>query len=122
MSYSYTGAIERVIDGDTVVIRVDLGFSVWMIHSFRLLGCNAREHTMPGGKEATANLETLLPVASVVGVSSVKNDKYMRYDAAITLADGRDLVTVLVDSQWASPWNGEGAKPIPPWPRTAPSP
>jgi micrococcal nuclease len=112
--------VARVIDGDTVALDVDLGFGVWVLgRSFRLLGCNAREHDAPGGPEATANLAALLPVGTQVSVTSVHDDKYGgRYDASITLPDGRDLTSVLVSEQWAAPWDGIGPKPVPPWPRT----
>lgn len=125
--YTYNAQVVRVVDGDTVELDVDLGFGVWKRAiggagdecSFRLLGCNAREHDAPGGQEAIANLRTLLPVGATVTVTSVKNDKFGgRFDALITLPDGRDLTSLLVATQWAAAWNGRGAKPVPPWPRT----
>ncbi len=132
---SFTAVVSDVIDGDTIKLAVrlqksrgkdaDLGFSVyresgWLVlhYSFRLLGCNAAEHGTPGGDAATANLRTLLPVGTVVTVHSVSNDKYSRYDASVTLPSGEDLVTYLIAHQWAAPWNGQGPKPVPPWPRT----
>ncbi len=115
----YGAQVARVIDGDTVVLDVDLGFGVWQRDQhFRLHGCNAREHAQAGGAEALANLQSLLPVGSSVTVTSVKPDKFGgRYDALITLPDGRDLTQVLVASGWAAAWNGEGHKPVPAWPR-----
>lgn len=121
MDRTYPGAhVVRVIDGDGVVLDVDLGYNLWVRgQSFRLAGCNAREHTMPGGREATLNLAALLPPGTAVTLTSVKPDKFGgRYDAHITLPDGTDLVTKLVVDQWAAPWEGKGPKPVPPWPRT----
>jgi endonuclease YncB( thermonuclease family) len=117
--YHYEAVAVRVIDGDTVVLTVSLGFDTWVHNrTFRLLGCNAREHADPGGADATANLAALLPPGAVVDIMSVKPDKFGgRYDAQVTLADGRDLVTLLIEQQWAAPWNGRGRKPVPPWPR-----
>lgn len=132
---TFRGTIRQVIDGDTVKLSVrlarsrgkdaDYGFSVyreggWLVlhYSFRLLGCNAAEHGTPAGDAATANLKALLPIGTVVGVSSVANDKYSRYDALISLPDGTDLVTKLIAEQWVAPWDGLGPKPTPPWPRT----
>lgn len=112
--------VVRVVDGDTIVLDVDLGFDAWIRNqSFRLLGCNAREHTAPGGQEAIANLRTVLPTGMVVALTSIKPDKYGgRYDAVITLPSGQDLTELLVSTQWAAAWNGKGSKPVPPWPRT----
>jgi endonuclease YncB( thermonuclease family) len=123
MVYSYNAQVARVVDGDTVILNVDLGFHVWLREqSFRLLGINAREHADVGGPEATANLNRLLPVGTMVTLSSDKPDKYGgRYDGVITLADGRDLSHVLVQDGWAASWTGAGTKPVPPWPRTATS-
>lgn len=121
MAYTYRGVVNRVVDGDTVDIDIDLGFGIW-IHrqSFRLLGINAREHSMSGGPEATANLSALLAVNSEVVVASVKPDKFGgRYDAHVSLPDGRDLSALLVKDGWAAAWSGAGTKPLPPWPRTA---
>lgn len=132
---AFNAVVSEVIDGDTVKLSVrlaksrgkdvDLGFHVyreggWLVlhYTFRLLGCNAAEHGTPAGDAATANLKALLPVSTVVGVSSVANDKYSRYDALIALPDGTDLVTKLIAEQWAAAWNGLGPKPLPPWPRT----
>lgn len=124
--YEYNAVVTDVHDGDTVTVHLDLGVDTWK-HDFhvRLHGGNARELNQPGGKEAQQNLASLLPVGSTVVVRSYKADhdvdpdKYGgRYLAAITLPDGRDLVTLLIEQQWLAPWDGTGKKPVPPWPRT----
>lgn len=119
-AYVYRGRVARVVDGDTVLFDVDLGFGLWLHdQSFRLRGLNAREHSMPGGREAADNLARVLPVGALVGLQSVKPDKYGgRYDARIELDDGTDLVAQLIADGWAAPWTGTGVKPVPPWPRT----
>jgi endonuclease YncB( thermonuclease family) len=129
--YTYRAVIRRVVDGDTLAVAVDLGFGLWHygmdgrgLH-LRLLGCNARELEQPGGREAKRNLaELLVPYGGVLGGSAltlhtVKDDKYGgRYDAAVQLDDGTDLVELLVSQQWAAAWDGTGERPVPPWPRT----
>jgi endonuclease YncB( thermonuclease family) len=116
-AYIYTADIVAIHDGDTITASLSLGFDVYTIQHLRLLGCNARELSQPGGKEALANLAAILS-GKTVTVRSVKPDKYARYDAAITLPDGTDLVTQLIADGWAAEWNGQGPKPVPPWPRT----
>lgn len=118
--YVYNATLKRVIDGDTIVLDVDLGFDTWRLgQSFRLLGCNAQEHNRPGGAEAKAHLTQLLPVDTQLTLRSVKPDKYgERYDAAIAFGNGQDLSALLIQTQWAAAWDGQGVKPVPPWPRT----
>lgn len=117
--YEYKAVIVHVHDGDTLSVTADLGFEVLLEVDVRLLGCNARELSQPGGTEARDHLIDLLPIGTSVVIKTVKPDKFGgRYDAAITLADGSDLVLLLIAQQWVAPWNGRGTKPVPPWPRT----
>jgi endonuclease YncB( thermonuclease family) len=117
--YTYNAVVHRVIDGDTIVANVDLGFGMWrMAQTFRLLGINAREHNQVGGKEATAHLEALLPHGTPVLLRSVKADKYgNRFDATVQLTVGTDLSSILIQTQWAAAWDGHGERPLPEWPR-----
>lgn len=119
MIYNFPGTISRVIDGDTIVVILDLGFDIAMRADVRLNGCNAAEVSTDAGKAARDNLTALLPVGTNVAVRSVGWDKYGgRCDGDIKLADGQDLVQLLISEQWAAPWNAKGPKPVPPWPRT----
>lgn len=122
MERTYPAQIVRIVDGDTVVLDVDLGFNVWQrSQSFRLAGCNAREHNAPGGVEAAANLATMLPPGTRVTLTSVRPDKFGgRYDARLALVDGRDVAQILIETGWAAPWSGAGPKPVPGWPRPDP--
>lgn len=117
--YTYQATVVRVIDGDTVVLDVDLGFGVWMrAQSYRLVGCNAIEKNQPGGQEAKANLTGLLPAGVRLVLSTVKDDKYGgRYDAHLNVDGVGDLVAHLIVEGWAAPWNGAGRRPVPAWPR-----
>jgi len=126
-AYRYVATVSAVHDGDGFTADVDLGFGVWLRgQTFRLFGCNARELTEPGGPEARdALVGLLLDAGANVGtghrgviLTSVKPDKYGgRWLARVTLPDGSDLVAGLVADGWAAPWDGKGAKPVPPWPR-----
>lgn len=119
MVYDYRASVARVVDGDNVVLNVDLGFSTWKKASFRLAGLNARELSEVGGPEAKVNLERMLPEGMLVILKSLKPDKYAdRYDAIILVPDDSTSVNaLLISGQWAAPWNGRGVKPVPPWPR-----
>lgn len=130
-SYVFPAVITRVIDGDTVVAEIEIADAFhekWMAERvWRLNGCNAREMHDPtgGGVAAKGNLVAILPVGLPVTISSIKVDPYTdsryesaRYDATVTLPGGVDLVGLLIDTQWAAPWDGKTQpRPLPPWPR-----
>lgn len=118
-TFNYAGTVIVVEDGDSISAALDLGLHVWSHTPLRLFGCNARELKQPGGPEARDNLRALLPPGTPIAVTTLGEDKYgARWQARVKLADGTDLVTQLIAQQWAAPWNGQGAKPVPPWPRT----
>jgi endonuclease YncB( thermonuclease family) len=73
----------RVIDGDTFVCQVDLGFYTWSRQSCRLAGLNCAELNEPGGPETRTELQQLLGLGPVV-VRSVAVDKFSgRFDAEV---------------------------------------
>jgi endonuclease YncB( thermonuclease family) len=53
-TYTYRAGLYRIIDADTFVLTVDLGFYVSANITVRLRGVNAPEARAPGGAEATA--------------------------------------------------------------------
>lgn len=120
--YVYDATVIRIIDGDTIVVSIDLGFHTWRLNqTVRLAGCNARELSDPdGGPQARDNLAVLLPPGTHVVLHTVKPDKYAdRYDAVVIATDGVDIVETLIETGWLARWNGRGLKPVPPWPRLA---
>lgn len=110
--------VVRVIDGDTFVCDVDLGFYVRARMSCRLAGINTPEARDPGGRDAAALLGVLLADAPVT-VRSVKADKYAgRFDADVTNGRGVDVAGALVGAGMAVRWDGTGPRPAVPWPPT----
>jgi endonuclease YncB( thermonuclease family) len=49
----HEASLHRVIDGDTVVMNVDLGFRIYATVHIRFKDINCPEHNKPGGAEAT---------------------------------------------------------------------
>jgi micrococcal nuclease len=82
--YTYKAEVIRVIDGDTVVLNIDLGFKIHHITPCRLAGINAPEMNSTDEKvraAAVASKEyliSLLPEETEVTIISKKLDKYGR--------------------------------------------
>jgi endonuclease YncB( thermonuclease family) len=62
VNYTYAARLERIIDGDTAVLIIDLGFDVATTQHVRFKGYNAPEMKSLGleGIRAKAELESLL--------------------------------------------------------------
>lgn len=115
--YVYAATVLRVIDGDTLALDVDLGFHTRSVMSCRVAGINCNELSEPLGHEAKALVQQLLPAGARVVVDSVRADKYAgRFDGRVTLPDGSDLATQLIDAGLAVVWDGTGPRPLVPVP------
>lgn len=109
--YEYRATVLRVIDGDTVEARVDLGFDVFAVQRFRLDGINAPEtkgESRDAGKAATEYLRTLVAKNATGGVLTIqtrkdKREKYGRY-LAVLIASGWNLNAVMVNTGHAVPY------------------
>lgn len=79
--YQYKCTILRIVDGDTVDIRVDLGFRLAMEMRVRLFGINAPEMNVPAGKLAKEHLAELMPLGTelIVATEKDRQEKYGRY-------------------------------------------
>lgn len=68
-TYKYKAEVERVIDGDTVRLKVDLGFRLTYTDNFRLIGIDAPEmrgEDFSRGVLAQKKLEDKLKEAKVI--------------------------------------------------------
>lgn len=109
----------KVLDGDTVVLDVDLGYFDHIHVPHRLYGINAPEKASASGKAALAHLQDLLPVGTKVVIRSTKpkqdgiaSDKYGgRFLCHLYLGD-LYVNDHLVDSGFAKHWDGKGEKPV----------
>jgi micrococcal nuclease len=92
--YEYNAVLDRVVDGDTVDLIVDLGFRIKAHYRFRLLGIDAPEPrgaTKTEGLAAKAWLEEALEGKDLI-VHSEKSEKYGRWLAKIwTDPDADDI-------------------------------
>lgn len=120
--YVYNGVLERVIDGDSVVVLADRGMRDYSRWTVRLAGIAARELGEPGGVEAAQMLGTMARTGAPCVLATVKPDKYASRVLATVWVPGferhkpLDVAASMVYRGYAVPWDGRGAQPKPPWP------
>ncbi len=100
MTYKYNAELIKVIDGDTIKLKVDCGFRLTYTDNFRLARINAPEVR---GDEREQGLKAKVFVINEFSqsrfctVETIKHGKY-RWVAEITLADGTNLSDRLVEN------------------------
>jgi len=90
-AYLYRGKIVKVVDGDTVDVELDLGFSIYSKQRFRLYAINAPEmrgEEIEAGKASKEFLKGLIDGKEVlIRTYKDKQGKYGRYLAYIYSRD-----------------------------------
>ena len=102
--YKYKAFVTYVVDGDTFDATVQLGFNVSFKQRFRLKDVDAPESWRPTtiaegkhGEAAKAFVKNILLDTHII-LTSVKPAVYSRYEAYVTLEDGSDLGTLLIEN------------------------
>ena len=93
-SHLYRAKVVGIVDGDTFVADIDLGFHIWINKPIRLLGVHAPEpegETTTAGKAAAECLRRLIAAKSII-IRTVKGS-----DGADRDDDGRWLVVAYLD-------------------------
>jgi len=111
----YAGVVDSVHDGDTVYVKLDVGFDLTVYARIRVMGINAPELSTVAGKAARDYAQSLLSPGMPVRVVSYGWDKFGgRVDASIqyNLADPHDFATAMIAAGHAVPWDGKGPKPV----------
>ena len=103
--YRYKAEVTRIIDGDTVELRVFLGFNIYKLQTIRLFGVNCPESrtTNPDEKKlgiaAKEFTEKTIPPGTIVHVRTIKYDKYGgRCNGIIYMDDDKTLNQELLDN------------------------
>src|SRR3989338_8576310 len=81
MSYTYAATVDRVIDGDTLLVIVEAGFRIIVRDRLRLRGIDCPEVGTPAGDRAKRFVEKLLPAGSTIVLKSHKDrtDQHGRF-------------------------------------------
>lgn len=105
--YIYRGKAERVVDGDTVDILVDLGFQTYRVIRFRLADIDTPERGQDGYDRAAADLAAMV-VGHDLLINSMKDagGGFGRYLARIVrVHDGLDVSEAMLGKGWQR-WAG----------------
>jgi micrococcal nuclease len=78
IDYVYKAKVIKVVDGDTLIVDIDLGCYTHITKRLRLDKVNAPEQKTAEGKAATAWVKDNLPKDIIVRTIKDKNDKYGR--------------------------------------------
>lgn len=85
--YTYQATIEKVVDGDTLRVIVDLGFNTRTRQYLRLRGVDCPELATDEGKQAAAFVKSRIRSADQIVLTSSRSDKYDRYLADVYYTD-----------------------------------
>lgn len=81
--YTYRVALYRVVDGDTLEVTLDLGFSTFRKEKVRLARINAPEMKTEAGPVSKSHLSGLLDGVLTVQTKKDEKDRYGRYIAEV---------------------------------------
>jgi micrococcal nuclease len=119
--YQYRAKVNRIIDGDSIVLDIDLGFDIWMNNqSIRIYGIDTPESRTRDldekarGLMAKKHVEDLLPVGEIVAVNTYKDQggKFGRILAKITNIEGVDVGLSLLENHLAVEYYGQSKDEI----------
>ncbi len=83
--FTFQAYVEKILDGDTLKVRFDLGFNTWMRETLRLRGLDAPEMSTKEGVAAKTFVQSYIKEADRIIVRSTRDDKYGRYLADVFL-------------------------------------
>ena len=115
--YVYRCKINKVVDGDTVEIDLDLGFNIVLAkQKVRMAGIDTPESRTSNEEEkkrgmiSKKKLAEKLPVGSWQKIQTMKadsNDKFGRILGVFLMEDGMSLNNWLIDNNYAVLYQGE---------------
>ncbi len=117
--YEYPCKIVRVVDGDTVDVDIDLGFSHW-IHNerIRLFGVDTPECRTRDAEEKAAGLvakkfvEDALHVGGTYTLSTKEKGKFGRYLGVIFISARTSINAALVSERLAVAYHGQSKQDV----------
>lgn len=118
--YWYLATVDEVIDGDTLAVSIDVGFSLKYSCHVRLNGINTPESRSSNAEEKKAGLaakdyvkDWISKRGSSIKINTIKdkNEKFGRLLAEVYDSQGLDcLNNDLISEKLARPYSGKGDK------------
>jgi micrococcal nuclease len=108
--FEYNARVLNVIDGDTLKLDLDLGFSVHITQSCRLVRIDTPEMVTLDGLKTQQFVAATLAPATAIHVTTSKPDKYGRwlvdvtFQAPATGAQWVNLSDLLLTTKHAAPY------------------
>jgi micrococcal nuclease len=106
--YNYLCTIDRVIDGDTVDVIVDMGFYLKQTVRIRLLNVNTPERGEDEWSIATEALKDLIKQGEKVDknfwLSTHKTGKFGRWLGMLVSYDKEIAINLTMADRWPSKW------------------
>ncbi len=118
--YEYSCKVERVVDGDTIDVILDLGFSVSYKSRVRLYGIDTPESRTRNkdekarGKLASAFLSKAIEIADQVVIRTELKDSRGKFGRVLgtVVCDGEDINQGMVDGGFAVKYYGQSKKDV----------
>jgi endonuclease YncB( thermonuclease family) len=99
--FTFRGKLRRVIDGDTLLVNVDQGFSCWIEQRLRLKGIDAPELSTLAGERAKKWVEDELKDCRNLVVKTYKSDRWDRYLVDVFyIPEETDLNRIAAEGTW----------------------
>jgi len=108
--FEYLAKVEKVVDGDTIDIAIDLGFSLHYKTRVRLAGIDTAEKNTNLGKQTKEYVKTTLEGKSFK-IKTTKPDKYGRILGELFLPDNTSFNKALIEKGLAKSYDG-GTKTV----------
>jgi len=84
--FTYAATLRRVVDGDTLVVELEVSPGVFIEQKLRLRGLDSPEMSTPEGRAAKRFVDALVAKTTAIVINTTKPDKYDRYLADVFLA------------------------------------
>jgi micrococcal nuclease len=119
--FLYKCVIQRIVDGDTVDVNIDLGFGIWLYKErVRVAGIDTPEKRTRDkvekifGYAATNKAHELIPEGShcIIRTRRDKAGKYGRTMGDFVLEDGRLYTDIMVETHHAVPYEGQAKSDV----------
>jgi micrococcal nuclease len=112
--YEYECTIRRVVDGDSIILDIDLGFGLWIHNeSIRLYGVDTPECRTRDAEEKAAGLlakefvKDALHVGKTYKLQTREKGKFGRFLGVIFISDKTSINAALVTEHLAVAYHGQ---------------